>query len=121
MAKWVLDQSDGEYVRWGLEMDQYQQQALSTAIYPQNRALEYLALKLCGESGEVAEKIGKSIRDNKPLDDLDMAKELGDVLWYVANLAQFLGYDLSEIALMNLEKLADRQNRGVLGGSGDNR
>jgi len=121
MAKWVLDKSDGEYVRFGLELDQYQQQALETAIYPQNRALEYLALKLCGESGEVAEKIGKSIRDNKPLNDIDMAKELGDVLWYVANLAQFLGYDLSEIALMNLEKLADRQNRGVLGGSGDNR
>lgn len=118
MAKWNTPawQLDDE-----LTLDKYQQEALVTAIYPQNRALEYLALKLCGESGEVAEKIGKSIRDNKPLDDIDMAKELGDVLWYVANLAQFLGYDLSEIAQMNLDKLKDRQTRGVLGGSGDNR
>ena len=116
MAKWNTP-------AWQLEdelsLDKYQQEALSTAIYPQNKALEYLALKLCGESGEVAEKIGKSIRDNKPLDDKELAKELGDVLWYIANLAQFLGYDLSEVAQMNLDKLADRQNRGVLGGSGD--
>lgn len=116
MAKW-------DFEDWiiPMTMDEYQQEALTTAIYPQNRALEYLALKLCGESGEVAEKIGKSIRDNKPLDDKDLAKELGDVLWYIANLADYLGYELSEIAEMNLTKLKDRQNRGVLGGSGDNR
>lgn len=118
MAKW---NDFGWQYEDELTLDKYQQEALGTAIYPQNRALEYLALKLCGESGEVAEKVGKSIRDNKPLDDKDLAKELGDVLWYVANLAQFLGYDLSEVAEMNLTKLKDRQNRGVLGGSGDNR
>ena len=71
MAKWNTP-------AWQLEdelsLDKYQQEALSTAIYPQNKALEYLALKLCGESGEVAEKIGKSIRDNKPLDDKELAK-----------------------------------------------
>lgn len=50
-----------------------------------------------------------------------MAKELGDVLWYVANLATELGYDLSHIASMNTEKLKSRKVRGVLGGSGDNR
>jgi NTP pyrophosphatase (non-canonical NTP hydrolase) len=120
MAKWVLN-LEGDYTMDDISMDEYQQEALLTAIYPKDRGLEYLALKLCGEAGEVAEKIGKSIRDNKPLDDRDMAKELGDVLWYVANLAQYLGYDLSEIAEMNLTKLKDRQARGVLGGSGDNR
>lgn len=121
MAKWVLDSIGDTFVLDDLTMDEYQEEALTTAIYPQDQALAYLSLKLCGESGEVAEKIGKSIRDNKPLDDKDLAKELGDVLWYVANLAQFLGYDLSEIAEMNLTKLKDRQNRGVLGGSGDDR
>ena len=119
MAKWNL-QTD--QVTTGMsDLDKYQQQAKRTAIFPQDKALEYLALKLCGESGEVAEKIGKSIRDNKIVDTTDLAKELGDVLWYVANLADHLGYDLSEVADMNLVKLADRQQRGVLGGSGDNR
>ena len=121
MAKWVLDKNFEEYMLTDMCMDEYQEEAKATAIYPQERGLEYLALKLCGEAGEVAEKIGKSIRDNKPLDDKDLAKELGDVLWYVANLADFLGYELSEIAEMNLAKLKDRQKRGVLGGSGDNR
>ena len=103
------------------DMDVYQHKAKQTAIYPQSKALEYLALKLAGEAGEVAEKVGKVLRDNTRVNDEDLAKELGDVLWYVANLADYLGYDLSEIADRNLKKLADRQSRGVLGGSGDNR
>jgi NTP pyrophosphatase (non-canonical NTP hydrolase) len=55
------------------------------------------------------------------MNDKEVAKELGDVLWYIANLAEDLGYDLAEIADMNLEKLADRANRNVIKGSGDNR
>jgi len=121
MAKWVLDSIGDAFVLDDLTMDEYQEEALTTAIYPEDQALAYLSLKLCGEAGEVAEKIGKSIRDDKPLNDKDLAKELGDVLWYIANLADYLGYELSEIAEMNLTKLKDRQNRGVLGGSGDNR
>lgn len=126
MAKWkpvdtfLSPYQEGLYSGMS-DFDAYQEKAKSTAIYPKNRALEYLTLKLCGESGEVAEKIGKSIRDNTRLDDADLAKELGDVLWYVANLADYLGYDLSEVAERNLKKLADRKDRGVLGGSGDNR
>lgn len=118
MAKWNIPvwQLEDE-----LSLNKYQEEALTTAIYPEDQALAYLSLKLCGEAGEVAEKIGKSIRDNKPLNDKDLAKELGDVLWYIANLADYLGYELSEVAEMNLTKLKDRQNRGVLGGSGDNR
>ncbi len=68
----------------------------------------------------VAEKIKKYLRDGV-MNDKEVAKELGDVLWYIANLAEDLGYDLAEIADMNLEKLADRANRNVIKGSGDNR
>ena len=117
MAKWKLDEEDLKLN----DFDEYQQQAKETAIYPASQAMTYLALKLCGESGEVAEKIGKSIRDNTRLDDADLVKELGDVLWYVAMLAEELGYDFSEVAYRNVEKLKSRQVRGVLGGSGDNR
>lgn len=117
MAKWSLGLGYTE----DNDLDLYQSEAKTTAIYPKDRALEYLALKLCGESGEVAEKIGKCIRDSKPIDDQDLIKELGDVLWYIANLADHLGYDLSEVAERNLAKLKDRQQRGVLGGSGDSR
>lgn len=102
-------------------LDYYQKEAVTTAIYPKDQGLVYLSLKLSGEAGEVAEKVGKTIRDNTRIDDKDLVKELGDVLWYVANLADFLGYDLSEVSSTNLAKLKDRKARGVLSGSGDNR
>lgn len=117
MAKWKFDDEDLKLN----DFDDYQAKAKETAIYPASYAMTYLALKLCGESGEVAEKIGKSIRDNTRLDDSDLVKELGDVLWYVSMLAEELGYDLSEVANRNIEKLASRKARGVLGGSGDSR
>ena len=82
-------------------------------------------LGLVGETGEVADKIKKVIRDDggKLSEEKrrDIEKELGDVLWYLANLATELNLSLDEIALKNLEKLQDRQDRGVLRGSGDNR
>ena len=87
--------------------------------------MSYCVLGLCGGSSEVADKVKKVIRDNNGvLSDLgkeDIAKELGDVLWYVANLSRELGYSLSEVAQMNIDKLSSRQNRGVLCGSGDER
>lgn len=104
-----------------MNLDKYQSEAASTAIYPEHTALYYLPMKLCGEAGEVSEKIAKSIRDNTELNYEALAKELGDVLWYVAVLSNHIGYDLSTIAQMNLDKLRDRKERGVLGGSGDNR
>lgn len=109
-------------------LDDYQNKAVETAIFPRTDNLDiiYPALKLAGEAGEVAEKVGKAIRDDvskftekEYLDSL--AKELGDVLWYVAALADSIGYDLSEIAQINLDKLSSRQARGVIGGSGDDR
>jgi NTP pyrophosphatase (non-canonical NTP hydrolase) len=87
----------------------------------------YLALKLAGEAGEAAEKCGKLVRDKDGLMDIAdadrraLALELGDVLWYVSVLAGELGFDLEDIADMNMAKIRDRKARGVLGGSGDNR
>jgi NTP pyrophosphatase (non-canonical NTP hydrolase) len=109
-----------------MDLNDYQQSALATAIYPNRGAnFAYPALGLAGEAGEVADKLKKVIRDNDgvltdPVRDA-VAKELGDVMWYVAVLAAELDYDLGTIAQNNLDKLASRQERGVLTGSGDNR
>jgi NTP pyrophosphatase (non-canonical NTP hydrolase) len=103
-----------------MDFSSYQKKAKSTAIYPDTHKLTYPALGLAGESGEVAEKIKKSIRDGN-LDKEGLKKELGDVLWYVAAIANDMEFDLDEIAQMNLSKLESRKNRGVLSGSGDNR
>ena len=104
---------------------EYQEQAKVTAVFTHDRALEYPALGLTSEAGEVAGKVKKIIRDHdsvltRELRD-DLASEVGDVLWYVAVLAGHLGFDLSDVADLNIRKLQDRQARGVLGGSGDDR
>ena len=108
-----------------LTFDRYQMQTHETAIYPPHLALGYLALGLAGEAGEVANKIKKIYRDTHgtitPDAQAAIQKELGDVLWYAAELATLLGLRLSEAAQGNLDVLADRQRRGVLGGSGDAR
>ncbi len=108
-----------------MQFNQYQRAALKTVIYPQHYQVIYPALKLSGEAGEVAEKVGKSLRDRdgemSPEFKSELAKELGDVLWYIAAMAADLGYDMQTIAEMNLIKLQSRAQRGVLGGSGDNR
>lgn len=103
-----------------LSFVEYQVGARSTAIYPDKHAIVYPALGLAGEAGEVAEKIKKWLRDGTFDRDL-LAKELGDVLWYIANLASDLGFSLEEIAELNLVKLRSRSERGTLQGSGDNR
>jgi len=111
-----------------VNLNEYQEMTAATAIYPGRHSflgLTYCALKLAGEAGEVAEKVGKVIRDENSVVNGDKAqelmKELGDVLWYVSNAAYELGYGLELVAQTNLAKLADRKERGVLGGSGDNR
>lgn len=106
-----------------MTLNEYQQKALETAIYP--NPIIYPALGMCGESGEVADKVKKVLRDNNSefTDEkkVEIAKEMGDVLWYCATLANDLGYTLQEIAEMNYQKLHSRQLRGKLGGNGDNR
>ena len=106
-----------------MKINDYQIQANETAIYPEG--LNYPILGLAGEAGEICNKYKKILRDkggDVDVNDLDdLAKELGDVLWYVAQIATELGTDLETVARRNLMKLEDRQNRGVLGGSGDDR
>ncbi len=108
-----------------MTLNEYQEKALETAVYPQQFKIIYPALGLSGEAGEVADKVKKVIRDNRcEFDDShkkEIAKELGDVLWYVATFAHDIGYSLEDIAEMNNEKLSSRKERGMLGGSGDNR
>ncbi len=109
-----------------MDLNDYQTSALKTAIYPNMGAnFAYPALGLVGEAGEVADKLKKVIRDNDGIltDTVRdaVAKEIGDVLWYVSVLAYEMDYDLNTIAQTNLDKLASRQERGVLTGSGDNR
>lgn len=116
-----------------MDLLDYEEAAAKTAIYP-NRGhvggLLYAALGLCGESGEVAEKVKKLLRDGTGLGPDGnytpefreaCVKEVGDVLWYVTALAHELGVSLSEVAEKNTAKLRDRAARNVLSGSGDNR
>ena len=109
-----------------MDLNAYQQGARRTARYPDVGANPiYPTLGLCGEAGEVADKVKKVLRDRQGVFDdqvrEDLALELGDVLWYVAQLATELGLELDQIASANLEKLASRAARNVIAGSGDRR
>lgn len=108
-----------------MQVNEYQKAALVTAVYPDDKRIIYPALGMCGEAGEVADKVKKVIRDNNQqfTDECnrEIAKEIGDVLWYCATMAHDIGFTLEEVAQMNIDKLASRQQRGKLGGSGDNR
>lgn len=118
------------YPAEGLTFNGYQQQARTTAIYPDAGtgsvgALTYVALGLAGEAGEVANKIKKILRDSggdvTPEHREIIGKELGDVLWYAAMLAREIHVPLDIVAGANLEKLFARKDAGTLGGSGDDR
>ena len=82
-------------------------------------------LGLVGEAGETADKIKKILRDTDGVinehDKIEVTKELGDVLWYVASIARYLDVPLEEVARLNLEKLESRNKRNLLHGEGDNR
>lgn len=123
-----------------LDINIYQDKAISTAIYPGQHTsrpsagfpdyrvglgLMYCCLKLSGEAGEFNEKIGKCIRDNTGIITKEkreeLIKELGDVLWYISALATELDISMEAVAVANLAKLASRKASGTIGGSGDNR
>ena len=106
-----------------VELSEYQRRSRATAVYPDaGRNLTYPALGLCGEA---AEKVKKALRDDggalTPERQEALGGELGDVLWYLAQLATEAGLDLDELAAGNLAKLRSRQERGALSGSGDRR
>lgn len=118
---------DINHVNWGA-FDDYQLYAEDTAIYPHKKemlGLVYAVLGLANEAGEVAGKLKKILRDKGGVlseDDIKaLSKEIGDVQWYMAATCSELGLDLGEVARENLMKLFDRKDRGVIGGSGDNR
>ena len=113
-----------------MNLKDYGQKAISTltpnhAYGDINAELMAQVLGLVGESGEIAEKFKKIVRDKagKLSDDdrIELAKELGDVLWYVNAVAILLGSDIETVAMNNLEKLQSRKARGALHGNGDNR
>ena len=104
-----------------MDLNHYQQEARKTAIYPEEYEITYPLLGLTGEVGEFANKYKKVLRDGAIFTRVDIASELGDILWYLSNLASDVGISLNAIAQQNVDKLRDRQKRGVLGGSGDTR
>lgn len=112
-----------------MRMSFYQTKVAETAIYPESGtgsplALAYVGLGL-GEAGEIQGKIKKILRDDAGVVSdaarVAIMKELGDLQWYIARCASELSLDLDAVAYQNLEKLADRRERGVLQGSGDDR
>lgn len=108
-----------------MNANSFQDWTMSVAIYPgagtgNDQELSYLALGLNGEAGEVADKIKKHLRDGK-LDIGGIIYELGDVCWYVARLAESLGYELEDVLTINYSKLESRKSRDVITGSGDER
>ena len=109
-----------------MDFKEYQKKSRKTAIYPNaGKNFVYPVLGLTGESGEVADKIKKVIRDKSGIINREtkeeLKKELGDVLWYLSQLASELKIPLSDVAEKNIEKIYDRMTRGKLGGNGDNR
>jgi NTP pyrophosphatase (non-canonical NTP hydrolase) len=109
-----------------MDFETYQKTSRKTAIYPDKDSnFTYPALGLAGETGEVIEKIKKLVRDKSSVIDDEFSeevkKEMGDVLWYLAQLATELKISLNEVAEENIEKLMSRMERGKLHGKGDNR
>ena len=102
----------------------YQQQAMSTAVYPRiGHNISYPTLGLCGEAGEIANKVKKIDRDDKGVITQarreELIDELGDVLWYIAAAAHELNISLSEVASRNIKKLNARKQKNTLTGDGD--
>jgi len=109
-----------------MNFDEYQKESRKTwvgvgGIHP----LTYFTLGIAGETGEFVDKIKKVWRDDGNImsDEKrdEVVRELGDVLWYIAQISTELGVSLDEVAAKNIEKIFDRKDRGVLGGDGDNR
>lgn len=111
-----------------MQFKKYEKMAADTDTYTDKTSMErllYAALGIAGESGEVAEKLKKILRDEYDLISSlrrdELKDELGDILWYVAKAARELGVSLEDVALANLQKIQSRRRRGKISGSGDHR
>jgi NTP pyrophosphatase (non-canonical NTP hydrolase) len=108
-----------------MTFNNYQELAVKTAVYGAGNEIIYPALGLGNEAGEVLGKIKKVLRDSNGVFSGEAKKaigdEIGDVLWYMAALCRDLDISLEDVATNNIKKLLDRQARGVIQGSGDNR
>ena len=113
-----------------MTLEEYQKQAMTTCM-ASSENFSYMFLNLVGEVGEFASKVAKAIRKNQisvvyneivgTTDAEELQKEAGDILWQLSGLCSVMGWKLEDIAQQNLDKLASRQQRNVIDGSGDNR
>lgn len=121
----------------GMTLNEYQQRAMTTCMDSCSN-FSYMFLNLVGEVGELASKVAKHIRKDKAeivdnhlcngadetlseSDLIDMRRECGDIAWQLAGLCRVMGWTLEEVCRENLAKLADRKERHVIDGFGDNR
>lgn len=108
-----------------MDIKEYQKKALATVMYGACKKIIYPTLGIAGESGEVAEKVKKVLRDEAGHFSIKqkilIMQEIGDVLWYCNALAHDLGYDLEKAMELNIEKLESRKARNKIHGNGDNR
>ena len=97
-----------------MQINEYQElaQRTSNKTLPKDYKLLNGALGLAGESGEVCDIVKKSMMQGHPLDVTHIAKELGDICWYIAEAASAIGYSLEEIMQMNIDKLRKRYPEG---------
>ncbi len=108
-----------------MNFNEYQKKAKSFVFHESSKKDRIIlwTLGITGESGEVAEHLKKALRGDCPIEDKreELIKEIGDVMWYIALLADELGISLEEVAKININKLSSRKNRGKMRGNGDDR
>jgi len=131
-----INELEEEYNKKGLQLNEYQRLAMTTCT-DSSHNFAYMMLNLVGEIGEFSGKVAKWIRKEKlnisgneltkPFakftseDEVELRKEAGDILWQLSGLCTVMGWSLEDVAKENLDKLADRKNRNVIVGEGDNR
>ncbi len=104
-----------------MDFYEYQDESRKTWIFDHNNDFMRSVLGICGEAGEIAEKVKKDLRGDYKLEAQEICKELGDLLYYIARVADYYKLDLHTIAVENIKKLQSRKERGKIKGSGDNR
>jgi len=97
-----------------MNFNEYQKAASKTAIYPKHRTEQYLMAGLVSEVGEYAAQCARLIRDGNLVSKNDVTKELGDILWFLSEIASFEGINLETVAITNIQKLRYRQKMGTL-------